>query len=182
MIEKIAMWGGFSAIIISIFAIAILYLTRSNIIDLLDRDVVMYDKNYEAKKDALEQAFKCLDVVATNGTDIKVNPQFTAQAKSAYNALLCTVNSAKIYQEFYRMAIDQTEFGYTVEDIEKFKITCRNELLSKHKNKGEGFKGVAYGNLNSMMQQPMQPTPQQRPAPRPRPQNRPQPRQTDDAE
>ena len=182
MIEKIAMWGGFAAIIIAIFAIAILYLTRSNIIDLLDRDVVMYDKNYEAKKEALEQAFKCLDIVASNGTDVKANPQFIAQAKSAYNALLCTVNSAKIYQEFYRMAIDQTEFGYTIEDIEKFKITCRNELLSKHKNKNEGFKGVVSGNLNSMMQQPMQTMPQQRPAPRPRPQKPAKPSQPQDAE
>lgn len=183
MIEKIAMWGGFAAIVIAVFAIIILYLTRSNIIDLLDRDVVMYDKNYEAKKEALEQAFKCLDIVASNGADVKANPQFTAQAKSAYNALLCTVNSSKIYQEFYRMAIDQTEFGYTIEDIEKFKISCRNELLSKHKNKGEGFKGVVSGNLNSVMQPQIQPMPtQQQPALRPRPQKPAKPSQPQDAE
>jgi len=45
MLEKIAMWGGVAGIVIALFAIIILYLTRSNIIDLLDRDVIMYDTN-----------------------------------------------------------------------------------------------------------------------------------------
>ena len=85
MIEKIAMWGGVAGVVLALFAIVILYLTRSNIIDLLDRDVVMYDKNYEAKKDALEKAFNCLDMVAQNGVEIKGNAQYIQKAKeSAY--------------------------------------------------------------------------------------------------
>lgn len=160
---------------IALFAIVILYLTRSNIIDLLDRDVVMYDKNYELKKEALQDAFNCLDLVAQNGTEIKNNPQFTQRAKEAYNALLCTVTSAKLYQEFYRMALDVNAFGYSVEDIEKFKIACRKELISKRKSKNEGFKGAANGVLNPYIGQgkvtPItQPKPQQRP-----PQSRPAP-------
>ena len=177
MLEKVAMWGGIAGIFIAIFAVVILYLTRSNIIDLLDRDVVMYDKNYEIKKEALENAFNCLDMVAQSGISIKQNPQYTQKAKEAYNGLLCTISSAKLYQEFYRLAVDRTTGGYTVQDIEKFKINCRAELVGKHKKRNEEFKGVTFGNLDEgglsgMPVQPQQPQRPQQPA-----QPRPQPRQ-----
>ncbi len=177
MIEKIAMWGGIAGIVIAVFAIAILYLTRSNIIDLLDRDVVMYDKNYEMKKDAFEQAFNCLDVVSQSGVEVKNNPQYAQRAREAYNGLLCTTTCAKVYQEFYRLAVDATTAGYTTEDIEKFKIACRNELIGKHKNKKEMFKGVPSGALGAGSVFGMSGQVQQRPQPRPvqpRPQQRPQ--------
>lgn len=168
------MWGGVAGIVIAIFAIVILYLTRSNIIDLLDRDVVMYDKNYQVKKESLQEAFNCLDLVAQNGLDIKNNPQYAQRAREVYNGLLCSVNNPKLYQDFYRMAIDVATSGYTVEEIEKFKIACRAELVSKRKVKAEGFKGTPNGNLNgdvvqnhitSILQpaQPAQPQPAQRP-------------------
>lgn len=176
-------------VVIAVFAIVILYLTRGNIIDLLDRDVVMYDKNYQMKKESIEEAFNCLDLVSQNGVEIKNNAQYIARAKEAYNGLLCTVTVAKIYQEFYRMAIDINSFGYSVEDIEKFKILCRAELVSKRKSKGDGFKGTASGVLNGFNQpttsftQP-KPQPQQRPArpqaPAQRPQPRPQAKPTDE--
>lgn len=154
MIEKIAMWGGFAGIIIAIFAIIVIYLTRSNIIDLLDRDVVMYDKNYEMKKEAFEKAFNCLDSIALNGVEIKNNPQYIQQAKQAYNALLCTLYSAKLYQEFYHLALDPTVSNFSINDIENFKIACRNELISKHKNKGEEFKGTVVGYTEHSVQKP----------------------------
>ncbi len=168
--EKIAMWGGVAGIVIAVFAIVILYLTRSNIIDLLDRDVVMYDKNYESKKESLQEAFDCLDIIAQNGIDVKYNPQFIQRAKQAYNGLLCTLNSAKLYQEFYRMAIDTTSSNFSNLDIEKFKISCRSELISKRRSKGEGFKGNVDNGINNLVP-PAQPSPQPvRPAPQPRPQ------------
>ena len=157
-------------VVVAVFAIIILYLTRSNIIDLLDRDVVMYDKNYEAKKESLEEAFNCLDLVAQNGSEIKTNPQYIARAKAAYNGLLCTLNSAKLYQAFYLFAIDINAPASSVEDIEKFKIACRAELISKRKSRGEGFKGstgVANNNfaMPAQPQRPVQPRPSQpRPA------------------
>ena len=181
MLEKIAMWGGVSGIVIALFAIVILYLTRGNIIDLLDRDVVMYDKNYEMKKDAFEQAFNCLDAVSQSGVEIKNNAQYAQRAREAYNGLLCTVTSAKIYQEFYRLALDTTTAGYSTEDIEKFKISCRVELIGKHRNKKEAFKGATSGALGdngilgAQTQMPIQ-RPQARPtqAPvQPRPQRGP---------
>jgi hypothetical protein len=147
MFEKIAMFGGVAAIIVAVFAIVILYLTRSNIIDLLDRDVVMYDKNYEIKKNCIHEAFNCLDAVAKGGFEFKTNEQFSKRAKEAYNGLLCTLNSAKLYQEFYRMAIDPDAKDYSIVDIEKFKIDCRKELICKRKHLAEGFKGTATGTL-----------------------------------
>lgn len=186
------MWCGIAGIVISVFAVIILYLTRSNIIDLLDRDIIMYDKNYELKKDALENAFNCLDAVSQNGIEIKSNPQYAQRAKEAYNGLLCTLISPKLYQEFYRLAVDKTTTGYTIQDIEKFKIHCRKELVAKHKKKNEGFKGSTSGELadNNVISTPTQPMsapsrptqsmPQQRPSqlrptqPMPRQQVRPQ--------
>lgn len=164
--ETIAMWGGVAGVVIAVFAIVILYLTRSNIIDLLDRDVVMYDKNYQLKKDALEEAFNCLDLVAQNGAEIKSNSQFITRAKEAYNGLLCTVNNPKVYQEFYSKALDINIEGYSIEDIEKFKVLCRAELMGKHKGKGEGFKGSTIGMLNGgMPKNPSVPSMQQGPRP-----------------
>ena len=147
------LWIGIGSLVVAAFAVVILYLTRNNIIDLLDRDVVMYDKNFEIKKECLYEAFNCLDLVAQNGSGIKSNPQFAQRAKQAYNGLLCVVTSPKLYQEFYRMAIDQTDNVYSVEEIEAFKITCRTELISKHKRKNEVFKGSTNGALNSGMAQ-----------------------------
>ena len=161
--------------VIALFAIIILYLTRSNIIDLLDRDVVMYDKNYQLKKDALEEAFNCLDLIAQNGVEIKNNPQFITRAKEAYNGLLCTVSNPKIYQEFYAKALDISISGYSVDDIEKFKITCRAEIVGTHKSKGEGFKGMVSGmSAGQQGSRLIQPNPQARPMqPNQRPQARP---------
>lgn len=176
MLEKIAMWGGVAGIIISLFAIVIIYLTRSNIIDLLDRDVILYDKNYELKKDALESCFNCLDDVAQYGESVKNNPQFIKKAKETYNALLCTVQCPKIYQDFYRYAIDKSSAMVSAEELEKFKILCRGELIL-HKKKGEGFKGATDLNVGTqsfrssqpMQTQSQQPAIQVRPMPRPNP-------------
>lgn len=169
------MWIGIGALVVAVFAMVILYLTRNNIIDLLDRDVVMYDKNFETKKECLHEAFNCLDLVAQNGVDIKNNPQFMQRAKQAYNGLLCVINSPKLYQDFYRMAIDPSEGVYTVEDIENFKVTCRAELINKRNRKNEVFKGSTSGSLNSgfaqsqprliQQVQPSQPTNPQPPRP-----------------
>ena len=145
-------------IFIAMFAVVILYLTRSNIIDLLDRDVVMYDQNYALKKSSIEEAFNCLDAISQNGTELKNNQQFVARAKQAYNGLLCTLTSARLYQEFYRMTIDTTDNDYSIEDIEAFKIACRMELISKCKRKTEQFKGATRGNLKSGTNQSAQRT------------------------
>ncbi len=160
------LWIGIAAIVIAIFSMVILYLTRNNIIELLDRDVVMYDKNFEIKKECLHEAFNCLDLVAQNGANIKNSPQFIQRAKQAYNGLLCVLSSPKLYQEFYRMAIDQGDSVYSIEDIENFKVACRAELISKRKRKNEVFKGSTNGALNStyaqtrLMQQAQQARPQ----------------------
>lgn len=176
--EKIAMWGGVAGIVIAIFAMVILYLTRSNIIDLLDRDVVMYDKNYQLKKESLQEAFDCLDLIAQGGVEVKANSQFITRAKEAYNGLLCSVNNPKVYQEFYAKAIDPSVTDFSVEDIEKFKIFSRTELITRRKGKTEGFKGTTTGNFGSnsnqrtmasMPARPAQPRPAQPVSPTQRP-------------
>ena len=158
-----------ASIIIAVFAIVILYLTRSNIIDLLDRDIIMYDKNFEIKKECLHEAFNCLDLVAQNGVEIKMNAQFITRAKQAYNGLLCTLSSAKLYQDFYRMAIDTNTDSYSVQDIENFKIACRGELISKRRKTKEGFKGSTNGTLDTGIPQTSSVKPQVASKPQVRP-------------
>ena len=111
----------------------------------------MMEQYFEIKKDCLFEAFNCLDLVAQNGSGVKSNPQFTQSAKQAYNGLLCVVNSPKLYQEFYRMTLDQAESVYSIEDVEAFKISCRAELVTKRKNKNDVFKDYSVGFLHGKM-------------------------------
>ena len=53
MLEKIAMWGGIAGIVVALVAIIVLFLTRANILDILDKDVILFDKNFELKKQAI---------------------------------------------------------------------------------------------------------------------------------
>lgn len=138
ILENISLWGGVAGVVISIFAIIIIYLTRSNIIDLLDKDVIMYDKVYEIKKNAFCAAFDVLDYYEIYGVDVKSSKQFVQKAKTVYNDLMCVSNTTKIYEEFYRLTLDQNTQKISQQDIASFKDLCRHDLglhIKKKKKK-----------------------------------------------
>lgn len=137
ILENIALWGGVAGVVVSIFSIIIVYLTRSNIIDLLDKDVIMYDKVYELKKNAFCAAFDCIDYYEIYGVDVKSSKQFIQKAKSIYNDLMCVSNTTRIYEEFFKLTLDPNNTKISQLDIANFKDMCRNDLgLHTRKKKG----------------------------------------------
>lgn len=132
MIESIAMWGGFAGIIVALFAIIILYLTRKNILDILEKDVILFDKNFELKKQAISKALELTDEISLRGKVSASNAEFSKQAKQCYNDLLCVLSDVRVADEFYSIAIDTTvEINDT--RIAQFKLMCRNDIGLKTK-------------------------------------------------
>lgn len=142
ILENISMWGGVAGVVTAVFAIIIIYLTRSNIIDLLDKDVIMYDKVYEIKKNAFCAAFDILDYYEIYGTDVKSTKQFLQKAKNVYNDLMCVSNTGKIYEEFYKLTLDANVTKISQQDIANFKDMCRHDLGLHVKKKKRGKNSV----------------------------------------
>lgn len=135
MIEKIAMWGGFAGVIIALVAMIVLFLTRQNILDILDKDVILFDKNFELKKQAIERAMLMADELEEKGAQTKSNLEYVETAKKTYNELLCVVSDVRVADEFYNLIVDQTSMP-TATQFAHFKLLCRHDIgLSNKKAK-----------------------------------------------
>lgn len=135
IIEKISMWGGIAGIVVAVFSIIILYLTRSNIIDLLDRDTIMYDKVFEIKKNAIANAFNILDYFEVYGLEVRSSKNFIQKAKVAYNDLVCVANTPIVYEEFYKLTLDPSYTRITEQNIADFKALCREDIGLKNRKR-----------------------------------------------
>ena len=135
MLEKIAMWGGIAGIVVALVAIIVLFLTRQNILDILDKDVILFDKNFELKKQAIERAMLMIDELEEKGTQTKSNLEFAENAKKTYNELLCVVSDVRVADEFYSLAVDKSSMP-TSAQYAHFKLVCRHDIgLSNKKAK-----------------------------------------------
>lgn len=135
MIDIIAKWAGFAGIVVSLVAVIILFLTRQNILDILDKDVILFDKNFELKKEAIEKALLMADELGEKGEQIKINYQFNENAKKTYNELLCVVSNMSVADEFYMLAVD-SNYAVSPAQIANFKLMCRQDIgLSNKKSK-----------------------------------------------
>ena len=132
MLEKIAMWGGVAGIVVALFAIIIIFLTRKNILDILDKDVILFDRNFDIKKKAIEHSFRLLDRIEQNQAVVK-DPAFKQEAKDCYNELLCVVSDLKVAFAFYSLAIK----GNNIMPNTKYKLLARYDigLNNKHSTK-----------------------------------------------
>lgn len=189
MIETIAMWGGFAGIIVAVFAVIILYLTRKNILDILEKDVILFDKNFELKKSAINTAMNLVDQVEKFGNDIVYRPDFSEKAKNCYNDLLCVVNNLTLAEDFRKLAINPEGLSSTAKIVE-FKLACRRDIgLNLKHSKNVSMISSSNTTTNDTVEtpsynppvQPAQPTQpvrpvQPRPAPRPMPARPVQPR------
>lgn len=126
MWETVAMWGGVAGLFISIFAIIILYLTRKNILDILDKDVILFGRNFEIKKKSITDAFALVDEVAESKGRIKANLEFIERANLCYNDLLCVVSDVRVADEFYSLTLENVPFSLT--RIAQFKIMGRKDI------------------------------------------------------
>ncbi len=133
MIQTIAMWAGFASVILAVFAIIVIYLTRKNILDILDKDVILFDKNFELKVSAIENALSLVDSIETQGTRITLNPEFKEKAKNCYNQLLCVVSDVRTADEFYSIVFENNGI-ITAQRFAQFKLMCRKDIGLKVKN------------------------------------------------
>lgn len=135
MLEKIAMWGGIAGIVVALVAIIVLFLTRANILDILDKDVILFDKNFELKKQAIETSMLMMDELEEKGEQLKSSFEFEERAKKTYNELLCVVSDARVADEFYNLALDKTE-ALSATNLAHYKLLCRRDIgLSNKKSK-----------------------------------------------
>ena len=191
MLEQIAMWGGIAGIVIALFAMIILFLTRKNILDILQKDVILFDKNFELKKHAIDSALNLIDELEERGESVLSRPDFIEKAKSCYNDLLCVVTDIKLAEEFHAITLENSS-NFSTLKLSQFKISCRKDIglsvkgarsVKQLKNKKEdGVNPVDItprsGGLNSFDGGPaFTPTPR-REEPTPRPMPRPLPRPT----
>lgn len=154
VLEKISLWGGIAGVFVAIFAVIILYLTRSNIVNILDKDIIMYDKNFEMKKSSFQNACDILDFYETYGFEIRTSKQFIAKAKTAYNDLMIVSDNQKIYEEFHRLTLDSSTRQVTPLDIHNFKVMCRTDMNLKtkkmNKKELEQFSALTLGGPKSL--------------------------------
>ncbi len=125
------MWSGIAGITVSVFAIIIIFLTRKNILDILDKDVILFDKNFELKNKAIQKAFQLVDEIAINDNVLQ-STEFNSRAKDCYNELLCVVTDVRVADEFYNIAVDNT-IATNDAMIAQFKLACRQDIGLKTK-------------------------------------------------
>ncbi|MFQ6751997.1 MAG: hypothetical protein ACLRFL_00330 [Clostridia bacterium] len=122
-----------AGIIVSVIGVIIIFMTRYNILNILDKDILLFDKNFELKKNAINEAMDIVDQVAQSGKEITLRADFEEKAKSAYNSLLCIMTNARIADEFYNIAIDKNSSADNLR-IAKFKLACRKDIGLKNKH------------------------------------------------
>lgn len=131
MWSTVAMWGGVAGLFVSIISVIILFLTRKNIMDILDKDVILFERNFDIKKNAIEKSYKLIDEIQLRGQQITSNYDFIERAKSCYNELLCVVSDIAVANEFYDIAIAGSPSDE--KRLNSYKISCRKDIGLKTK-------------------------------------------------
>lgn len=127
MLETIAICSGVASLIVSLFAIISIYLTKKNIVDILDKDAILFDNNFEIKKNALSAALSIIDEINTKGVIVRNDNHFVAKAKQCYNDLLCVVTHLVVADEFIDIALNIDPINLE-ERIKIFKLACRYDI------------------------------------------------------
>lgn len=127
MLEEFALLASLFSIVIAIFAIIIILLLKKNVTDILNKDVILFDKNFDIKKRAIDKSFEVLDELNRAGSSIIKNAEFKSKAVACYNELLCVIGNIKIVDEFYSLAISGEK---SLDDnvIARYKLDCRKDI------------------------------------------------------
>ncbi len=126
MLEKITLFSSIASIVVALFAVIILFLTRKNILDILEKDVILFDKNFELKKQAIEKSLKLVDAVM-NDSDLHNDKEFKIEVQDCYNELLCVVSDVKIAREFFVLATAKNGQPNAYQ-VAQFKLACRHDI------------------------------------------------------
>lgn len=152
--ETFAFLVGTVSLILAALTIAMLFILRKNIIDILNKDALIFNENYQIKKSAIEKAMMVVDEIES-GTPRNFNSQeYVRRINSIYNELICVVSDTKLSNRFYEIAYDRTKILQPTDFVE-FKTMCRKDLGLKINKNTIQSKLVFSQQMNS---QPVQPS------------------------
>lgn len=132
MWTTVAMWGGVAGLVVSVIAIIIIFLTRKSIVDILDKDVIMFNGNFEIKKNVIEHSFALIDEIITKGEAVLNTADFRSRAEHCYNELLCVVGDIAVANEFHKITISR-QSALDMNTLNNFKLLCRKDIGLKVK-------------------------------------------------
>lgn len=192
MIEKIAMWGGVAGIAVALVAILVICFVKSDIRNMLNKDVILFDQNFELKKNALNKALEMIDEIETRGEQVTLMPEYVDRARKVYNELICVVTNMRVADEFHSITIAK-DAEITPVRLANFKLAVRHDIGLSNKNTtiAKRAKNTSFNTNETMMkartlneqysyEQPVQssqPVPPAQPVRRPAPQGTPARRQ-----
>lgn len=126
MMETFSFIVGVCAIVLSILTIVVLVLLRNNVINILKKDSIIFDQNYELKKSAILKAMDLMDSIENKSYRNLSSVEYRNKVNNAYNDLLCVVSDGRVAEVFYTLATNPQNL--TGSDFAKFKIACRKDL------------------------------------------------------
>lgn len=117
---------------LSVIAIITMFILRYNIIEILNKDALVFDKNFEIKKSALEKAMAIVDQIEAGAPRATTNIEYINKMKSIYNQLICVVSNPSLAEQFLTITLDKVKVPQAMDFVE-FKQNCRKDLGLKVK-------------------------------------------------
>lgn len=117
---------GMFSLILSVIAIVMLFVMRKNILDILNKDTLIFSKNFEIKKQAFDKAMYILDEIQM-GAPRSNSVEYNRKMNQIYNDLLSVCSDIRIADTFYAMTKDTSQ-QLTESDFANFKLLVRKEL------------------------------------------------------
>ena len=117
---------GMFSLILSVIAIVLMFIMRKNILDVLNKDTLIFSKNFEIKKQAFDKAMYILDEIKM-GAPRSNSVEYNRKMNQIYNDLLSVCSDIRIADTFYAMVKDTLK-QLTESDFAGFKLLVRKEL------------------------------------------------------
>ncbi len=130
--ESLALFCGIFGILSSIIAIVVVFLTRKNIVDIIDKEVILFEGNFNTKKDAITSSFELCDEILLKGKQATYNTEFLARARKCYNNLYCVVTNTNVAREFLDIAVNPSSMVNQAR-VNEYKNMCRKDIGFKVK-------------------------------------------------
>ena len=117
---------GIFSLILSVVAMVVMFIMRKNVLDILNKDTLIFSKNFELKKQAFDKAMYILDEIQA-GAPRSNSVEYNRKMNQIYNDLLTVTTDARIADTFIAMTKD-TSKQLTDADFASFKLLVRKEL------------------------------------------------------
>jgi len=159
MIENIALIVSVFSIVCSIFTMVVMLLLKKNVTDILSKDALVFDKNFELKKQAVNEALSIIDELEKFGKGIAFNEQFAARAKQCYNNLLCVANDIALVEVFHSLTMNPN-FDINPQKLNAYRLLCRKDMGFEVRLTKEIMENNGLNSQPTPMYQNVAPTPQ----------------------